>query len=458
MRQRSFIAVSAVLAGTICLTGCVALREPAIDESSVTKSAGERPNIMLIMADDIGIEGFGCYGGTSYDTPVIDALARDGVRFTQCHSQPLCTPSRVKIMTGRSNIHNYRHFGIMDPDEPTFGPMMRQAGYATTVAGKWQLYGAENYGELAGTGMHGREAGFDEYCLWQIDRLGSRYWDPHIERNGRVLDDVVGKYGPDIFCGFICDFIERHTNEPFFIYYPMALVHNPFVPTPDSADRESKDRQQNFADMVAYMDHLVGRIVEQLDELGLRENTMILFTADNGTNRNITSMMGQIPVRGGKGRTTDAGTHVPLVVSWPGGARAGLVCEDLVGFSDFVPTIAQVAGIDPASVGLQPDGRSFLPQIRGEPGAPRQWIFCYYNPRPGRRGFPERRFARDERWKLYGDGKLHDLRADPQEEHPIDPPAEDAAAAGARRQLQAAIDSFPKQPARIPPPPGEASE
>ena len=449
MRQRSFIAAFVTLAATYCLAGCVALREPAIDESAVTKSAGERPNIILIMADDIGIEGFGCYGGTSYDTPAIDALARDGVRFTQCHSQPLCTPSRVKVMTGRSNIYDYRHFGIIDPDEPTFGPMMRQAGYTTAVAGKWQLYGAENYGELAGTGMHGREAGFDEYCLWQIDRLGSRYWDPHIEQNGRVLNNVAGRYGPDIFCDFICDFMQRHKDGPFFIYYPMALAHNPFVPTPDSADRESKDRQKNFVDMVAYMDRIVGRIVDQLDRLGLRENTMIIFTADNGTNRNITSMMGEIAVRGGKGRTTDAGTHVPLVVSWPAGARAGSACDDLVDFSDFVPTIAQAAGIDPSSAGLQPDGRSFLPQIRGEAGAPRQWIFCYYNPRPGRKGFPEQRFARDKRWKLFGDGRLFDLNVDPQEREPLDPQTEEETAAEARRRLQAAIDSFPRRPQKI---------
>jgi len=431
------------------LAGCVALRESGVDESAAMKPAADRPNIILIMADDVGVEGFGCYDGTSYDTPVIDALARDGVRFTQCHSQPLCTPSRVKIMTGRSNIYNYRHFGIMDPDEPTFGPMMRQAGYATAVAGKWQLYGAENYGELAGTGMHPREAGFDEYCLWQIDRLGSRYWDPLIERNGRVLDDVASRYGPDIFCDFICDFMQRNQDKPFFIYYPMALVHNPFVPTPDSADRESKDRQKNFADMVAYMDRIVGRIIDQLDRLGLRENTMILFTADNGTNRNITSMMGEIAVRGGKGRTIDAGTHVPLVVNWPAGARAGSACDDLVDFSDILPTMAQAAGIEPVAAGLQPDGRSFLPQIEGEAGAPRQWIFCYYNPRPGRKGFPEQRFARDERWKLYGDGRLFDLNDDPQEKEPLDPRAEDGTAAEARRKLQAAIDSFPRRPQKI---------
>jgi len=449
MRQRSFIAAFVTLAATYCLAGCVALREPAIDESAAMKPAAGRPNIILIMADDVGIEGFGCYGGTSYDTPAIDELARDGVRFAQCHSQPLCTPSRLKIMTGRSNIYNYRHFGIMDPAEPTFGPMMRQAGYATAVAGKWQLYGAENYGELAGTGLHPREAGFDEYCLWQIDRLGSRYWAPLIERNGRVLDDVTDQYGPDIFCDFICDFIQRHKDRPFFVYYPMALVHNPFVPTPGSADRESGDRQRNFADMVCCMDQILGRIVAQLDDLGLRENTMIIFTADNGTNRNITSMMGEIAVRGGKGRTIDAGTHVPLVVSWRAGARAGLACDDLVDFSDFVPTIAQAAGIDPSSAGLRPDGRSFLPQIRGEPAAPRQWIFCYYNPRPGRKGFPEQRFARDERWKLYGDGKLYDLRADPQEKNPLDPPAEDEAAARARKKLQAAIDSYPHRPQKI---------
>jgi len=154
-------------------------------------------------------------------------------------------------------------------------------------------------------------------------------------------------------------------------------------------------------------------------------------------------------VRGGKGRTIDAGTHVPLVVNWPAGARAGSACDDLVDFSDILPTMAQAAGIEPVAAGLQPDGRSFLPQIEGEAGAPRQWIFCYYNPRPGRKGFPEQRFARDERWKLYGDGRLFDLNDDPQEKEPLDPRAEDGTAAEARRKLQAAIDSFPRRPQKI---------
>jgi arylsulfatase A len=270
-----------------------------------------------------------------------------------------------------------------------------------------------------------------------------------IERNGRVLDDVAERYGPDVFCDFIGDFMQRKRDEPFFIYYPMALVHNPFVATPDSTDRQEKNRQRNFADMVSYMDRIVGRIADQLDRLGLRENTIILFTADNGTNRNIRSKMGEAIVRGGKGLTTDAGTHVPLIVSWPAGAASETVCDDLVDLSDFVPTIAQVTGIDASASGLKPGGRSFLAQIKGEPGEPRQWIFCYYNPRPGNEKFPERRFARDKRWKLYGDGRLYDLVADPQEQEVIDPADESEEAAAARRRLQAAIDSFPEKPAKV---------
>ncbi len=426
------------------LAGCATLRHPA------TKAIQrERPNIILVMADDVGVEAFGCYGGTSYETPNIDAIAGSGVRFTQCHSQPLCTPSRIKLMTGRSNIYNYSDFSILDPAEPTFGRMMQEAGYATCVAGKWQLLGAEHYGELAGTGTHPNQAGFDEYCLWQIDRVGSRYWDPTIEQNGVVLEGVADRYGPDVFCEFLCDFMERHKDRPFFAYYPMAMVHDPFVPTPGSADRGGKDKQRNFADMMSHMDRIVGRLADHLDRLGLRKNTIFIFTADNGTHRSITSNRDGTPVRGGKRLTTDAGTHVPLVVDWPNDAASGTVCDDLIDFSDFLPTLAEAAGADPASTGLTPHGRSFLPQIEGEAGDPRDWIFCYYNPRPGRKAWPEYRFARDERWKLYDDGRLFDLNNDAMEERPIEDNGQGVVAAAARVRLRAVIDSFPDGPLKI---------
>jgi arylsulfatase A len=338
-------------------------------------------------------------------------------------------------MTGMSNLRNYKFFSILDPGERTFGPMMKEAGYATAVAGKWQLYGTEKYGERMATGTHPQNAGFDEYCLWQVDRLGSRYWDPTIIRNGRLLNDVQGKYGPDLFCDFILDFMERKRNKPFFIYYPMALVHNPFEPTPDSADRGSKIKAQNFADMLAYMDKTVGRIVSGLEALGLRENTLLIFTSDNGTNKNITSTWKGRKVKGGKGQTTDAGTHVPLVVSWPLHASKGKVCDDLVDFSDVLPTLAEASGARPPK---DLDGMSFLHQIRGRKGKAREWIFCYYHPRPSRDDTQAVWFARDKRYKLYDDGRLYDLEKDPGEKDPL----ADEAGAEVRAKLKEAIDSY----------------
>ncbi len=410
----------------------------------------ERPNVILIMADDIGTECFASFGGTSYSTPHLDALAAGGIRFTNCHSQPLCTPSRVKLMTGRSNIRNYSGFSILQRDETTIGELMQAAGYATCVAGKWQLLGAEHYGEQAGTGTHPRDAGFGAYCLWQVGKLGSRYWGPLMDRDGELIQFDEDRYGPDVFCDYICDFIEAKRENPFFVYYPMALVHNPFPPTPDSADRTAKNDKRHFGDMVAYMDKIVGRIVASVESAGLREHTLVIFTTDNGTNRSITSETSGGPVRGGKGRTTDAGTHVPLIASCPTVIPSGVVCADLIDFSDFVPTLAEACGLDlPTDRTI--DGRSFFPQLRGEAGSPREWIYCYYNPRPGGKGFPEQQYVRDARWKLYSDGRLFDVAADRLEERPIlaGDGDESAEAALARARLQGGRQTMPEKPALI---------
>jgi len=403
----------------------------------------KKPNIILIMADDLGYECLGCYGSASYKTPVLDELARTGMRFDNCYSQPLCTPSRVKIMTGKSNARNYTKFGNFDFTQKTSAHLLKRAGYDTCIVGKWQLMGR---------GLDGPyDAGFDEYCLWHMEDIhapkGSRYRDPKIIQNRKLLKGLEGKYGPDIFTDYICDLLQRHKSEnskPFFLYFPMALTHAPFEPTPDSPEwnrAKVKNSPKFFTDMVAYMDKIIGRIVTKLDELGLRENTLLLFTGDNGTPRPITSRMKDgRSIPGGKGLTTDAGTHVALIANFKGTIPPGRVCSDLVDFSDFLPTLANAAGASiPAEAKI--DGRSFLPQLLGKKASPRDSMFCWYRRNPGDTLF---RFARDKRFKLYDKGnhpragKLYDVKADPLEKTPIEPGRH----SDVRKRLRAVLNSM----------------
>ena len=250
--------------------------------------AGDHTNVIVIMADDVGQECFGSYGSEQYSTPRLDQMAANGVRFTEAHSQPLCTPSRIKLMTGRSNAANYAAFSILDPKEKTIGQYFHEAGYKTAVAGKWQLLGATHYNErFRHRGSWPEQCGFDEHCLWQVDQLGLRFWNPLLRVNGENKQFAVEEYGPTIVNQFVLDFISANKSEPFFVYYPMILVHNPFLPTPDSpSDRNRKkekgDRQSNFEDMVAYMDKMVGRLIDHLASLELADDTLVLFMGDNG--------------------------------------------------------------------------------------------------------------------------------------------------------------------------------
>ena len=407
-----------------------------------------RPNVVLLMADDVGYECFGAYGSRQYSTPRLNRLADGGVRFTNCYSTPLCTPSRVALMTGMSNVRNYADFGSLLPDQYTITDLFRDAGYATAVAGKWQLQGGQNApGVPPGDG-------FDTYCLWNTGNTeGRRYWNPSIECDGEILEVREGQYGPDIFTDFLLDFISANRDRPFFAYYPMALVHSPFLPTPHSKNRESEDEQRNFEDMVAYADYIAGRFHDALEALGLVRSTVFIFTSDNGTHHRIDSSLGGTTIRGDKGALTDAGTHVPLIVSAPGAIRGGRVIDDLIDFADFLPTVAEAAGLAiPDGVAL--DGISFWDRLRGGPGSPREWHYTYYFPRPFAANFdspyrhPEVAYVRDKRYKLYADGQLFDLRSDPHEVSPL--PRSDSASASARRKLGAALAAMPASGARIP--------
>ncbi len=398
-----------------------------------------RPNVILIMADDVGYECFGCYGSRQYKTPHIDRLAERGMMFRHCYSQPLCTPSRVKLMTGLSNARNYSAFSVLNRDQKTIGQYLGEGGYRTMVAGKWQLLGSRGYApRFRGKGTWPEKAGFDQTCLWQVDQRGSRYWQPLLYVNGKNRQFGPDEYGPDLVTRSVTDFIAANRDRPFFVYMPLIQVHNPFLPTPGSASRKSKKRQRNFEDMVAYMDSQVGRVVAKVEELGLARKTLIVFVGDNGTNKAIRSRLGKRVIRGGKGLLTDAGTRVPLVVAWPGVVSAGRVSDRIVDFSDFLPTVLEATGL-PVPGGL--DGQSFLEVARGREASRRSWIYVYYCPRPEKT--PPRRFVRDTRFKLYGDGRFLDVAADVLEQHPITDPSVDSETAAAHSRLTRALASMP---------------
>lgn len=395
------------------------------------EAATAPPNLIVILVDDFGYECVGANGGESYATPRLDQMAAEGVRFTRAYSTPLCTPSRVQLMTGRYGFRNYVRFGYLDPEERTFAQLLRSAGYATCIVGKWQL----TYGDI--DPERPRQLGFGEWCLWNSRRQpGSRYADPQLDVNGEVRE-FSGGYGPDVTRDFAFEFLERQKDGPFLLYWPMILTHAPFEPTPDSGEGE-QDSQAHFADMVAYTDSLVGQLLDELEELGIAERTLVLFLGDNGTPLQITSGWNGEEVRGGKSFLTEAGTRVPCIAYWPGGAKPS-VLDDVVDFTDVLPTLCDAAGVAPPEE-LVLDGRSVLPRLRGEPGDPREWIVCHYDPKWNVPGAPGR-FAHDGRFKLYHDGRLYDVWRDWREAEPL--PPDHAASAAAREQLQAALDDLP---------------
>ena len=423
-----------------------------------------KPNVVLIMADDVSWEAFGCYGAEDYETPNIDALAAEGVRFSHAYSTPICTPSRVKIMTGQYNFRNYTHFGYLNPADKTFGHMMQMAGYKTAIAGKWQLNGLYHQAEGCEDNTRPFKAGFDEYCLWQVtkgktkkDGGGERFWSPPLEHNGTFIsaEENAGKYGPDIMSDFVCDFIERHKDEPFFVYYPTVLVHDPFVHTPDTigdaprsqaANKQPKkaaEKKENFVAMVNYMDKIVGKIVAKLDAVGQLENTIILFTADNGTHGSITSRWNGQDIKGGKGDTKDMGTHVPLVASWKAYATQGVVLDDPIDFTDFYATFAEAAGVT-LGEGDPVDGRSFLPRLKGEAGNPRDWVLTHYQPYWGKRGGVQ--YARNETFKLYRDGRFYEVPADLKEERDLEQGRAGERGETARARLKQVLEDAPPAP------------
>lgn len=405
--------------------------------AAAAAAAERKPNIILIMADDFGYECVTANGGESYKTPVLDKLAATGMRFEHCYVQPLCTPTRVQLMTGLYNVRNYIDFGTLDRRATTFGQLLKGAGYTTGICGKWQL------GIEPDAPQH---FGFEDALLWQHTRIPPRFANPGLERNAKELDYSNGEYGPTLINDFALEFVTKNKDRPFFLYYPMILTHDPFQPTPDSAEWDPKTRgeqakrdNKHFADMTAYMDKMIGRLVARLDELKIRDNTLLIFLGDNGTSIRITSRFKGTDYPGGKGTQTARGSHVPLIVNWPARVAAGKVNANLVGSVDFLPTICEAAGVKVPAESAK-DGRSFLPQLLGKPGQPREWLYTWYSRAGGKT--PQWEFVQSTSHKLYRDGKFFDLKSDPFEEKPLEAAKVTGPAAAERKKLQAALDGF----------------
>jgi arylsulfatase A-like enzyme len=354
----------------------------------------EPPNLLFIFADDIGYEALGCYGGQDFETPNLDRMAEQGVRFSRAYTSPVCTPSRVSMHTGLY-VTRHGHTNVLPvhrgTDEkvdfvkmPTFAQLLCGNGYLTSTAGKWQLATLEAWPD------HIRESGFDSWCIWQIWRDGEktlRHWRPTFNEDGKVREDIADRFGPDVLADYVVEQMTeaKQAGKPFLIVHNELLPHDPIIDTP--ADRKL-GRQASLGRMIHYMDKLVGDLLTSVDELGIRDNTYVFFMGDNGTHdvdfKN--PQAGQDPVElthtrhteagevnGGKFQLGDAGTHVPLIVWGTPGIPVGTVCDDLVDVVDLFPTFCELSGTTiPEAVRI--DGRSIAAQLHGKPGIPREWV------------------------------------------------------------------------------------
>ena len=408
----------------------------------------DRPNILLILADDVGREVLECYGGTSYATPELDRLSEAGMRFTQAYAMAVCHPTRLSLLTGQYPFHlSDPHWGTFpkSSEQKTIAHVLKDAGYATAIAGKWQLTLLKDDLE------HPHRLGFDTYCLFGWHE-GPKYYQPRIWQNGKLREDVQNRFGPDVYCDFLIDFMKRNKDRPFFAYYSMALCHAVTNDLPKPPPLGPDGRYPSFAEMVAAMDVRVGRLIRTLEQLQLSESTLVLFVADNGTThhiietavddqliyRPVVSKLGKTEIPGGKGQPTDWGTRVPMIASWPGKIVPGQVSDALVDVSDFLPTLASLADARlPRDWAL--DGHSFAPVLLGDSQTAqtspslRKWVFAQRN---------SNAFVKDRRWKLYGDGRFYDTLDDPWEKHSLPLEGLTPPAATSQQTLEQAIESL----------------
>ncbi len=428
-------------------------------------AAIDKPNILFIMVDDLGKDWIRCYGADNIQTPNIDALAKGGMKFHNAYSMPQCTPARVTLLTGQYpwrtgwvNHWDVPRWGVGYFDwqqQTTFASIMKSAGYAAAIAGKWQI----NDFRVEPQAL--RKHGFDDWCVWtgyetQNPPSAERYWDAYIHTQDGSKT-YQGKFGPDIYCDFLIDFMQRHHDEPMMLYFPMTLTHGPLTNTP--AEPDVKDPQGKHRAMVRYTDAIVGRLVTALDALRIRDRTLVFFTTDNGTSGGLLGTVGGQRPSGGKATTYEGGVCAPFIVNCPGLVAAGTETDALTDFTDLLPTFAELAGAG-VPRDLTIDGHSLAPLLLGKANAgPREWMMALGHgaarlDEQGVRGAHDYadRVIRDKRFKVWIDTNrritaLYDLSHDPRERENLlgsDKPMVLAALS----KFQAVVDTMPAKDAR----------
>jgi arylsulfatase A-like enzyme len=394
-----------------------------------------KPNILFILADDLGKEWIGCYGADDIETPHIDALARGGMKFNSAWSMPQCTPSRVALLTG---TYPWRNGWVNHWDVPRWGVgcfdwkqkrnttvarLLKDAGYATTAAGKWQINDFRIEPQVM------KHHGFDDWLMWtgyetNNQPSAERYADPYVN-TPQGSETRAGEFGPDLYTDHLIGFMKANREKPMFLYHAMALPHAPLVATPD--EPEAKTDLQKHKAMVRYLDKQVGRLVAAIDELGLRERTIIIFTSDNGSTGSITGTRNGREVKGAKASKTEAGVCAPFIVNAPGLVPAGVETDALTDLTDLLPTFLELAG-GKVPEDLEIDGVSIAPVILGKArDTRREWIMALGHgaarlDQQGIRGVHDfaSRVIRDKHFKVWvNTGKkidrLYDLTNDPEE-------------------------------------------
>jgi arylsulfatase A-like enzyme len=414
----------------------------ALFGAATASAAVEKPNIIFIMADDMGTDWVSCCG-SAHQTPHIDRLAHEGVRFTNAWCTPICTVTRIELLTG---LYPFRTGWTIHHDVPRWGGKgfdwerytcwarrVREAGYATAIGGKWQVTDFRQ--DPDALSRHG----FDEHCVWTGYETGNappsdeRYWNAYLMTNGerRIHKD---QYGPTVINDFLVHFIERHKDRPFLVYYSMLQAHGPHMPTPFNKDRPPTATEELYGGQVTHLDHLVGRIVATVDRLGLTDKTLIVFTGDNGSP--IAGRVNGQPFLPGKGTLTDRGAHVVFVARAPflTGANVGRVSDDLLEFTDVYPTFLELSGA-PRPERQVLNGRSLVALISNSarPSEKRAWIFS---------GLGPGRMVRDRQYLLDNQGGFYDVKNDPLQRTNLAKSTE-AAHTEARARLSAVLEAIP---------------